>query len=352
MKESKILSIIVPSYNMEKYLKRGLLSLVVQKEQLSKLEVIVVNDGSKDSTLLIAQEFEKTYPGVFITIDKKNGNYGSCINAGLKIANGIFVKILDADDSFITSNFEKAIDVLIESEEKKENIDLFFFDWKYVDEQGATTKELSFNIPKNEAIEIKSDLDSIYFKDIQHHAIAYRTDFLRKQNYSQTEGVSYTDTEWIYKPLLFVKRIKYCPIQVYSYLYGRADQSMSPSQVARGFNSMLAVEKSLVLTYTLKKGTVNPINEKIYREKLISNIEYFYSKYLVIYTNKETSLVLFEFDNYLKENCYDLYCAISGFTISKLKIKYVKAFRKKPYGIRHKTVITLFKLKNFFRKNK
>lgn len=92
----KILSIIVPSYNMEAYLPKCLGSLEVARELMEQLEVFVVNDGSKDRTSEIAHEFEVRYPGVFRVIDKPNGNYGSCINAALPLCTGVFVKVLDA----------------------------------------------------------------------------------------------------------------------------------------------------------------------------------------------------------------------------------------------------------------
>ena len=73
----KLLSIIVPSYNMGAYLPKCLGSLIIEdKELLQKLDIIVVNDGSKDRTSEIANEFEAKYPGVFRVIDKANGHYG------------------------------------------------------------------------------------------------------------------------------------------------------------------------------------------------------------------------------------------------------------------------------------
>ena len=93
----KLLTVIVPAYNMEHMLEKDLESLIISDNYFDKLEVIVINDGSKDKTLDIAKRFEVNYPSVFKTIDKENGNYGSCINAGLKSANGTFIKIMDAD---------------------------------------------------------------------------------------------------------------------------------------------------------------------------------------------------------------------------------------------------------------
>lgn len=90
---------------MEKYLNKCLDSLLI-KTGLEYLEVIVVNDGSSDSSLSIAQAYQQKYPDVFVIIDKTNGNYGSCINAGLPVAKGKYIKILDADDSFSTPILE------------------------------------------------------------------------------------------------------------------------------------------------------------------------------------------------------------------------------------------------------
>ena len=97
---SKILTVISPSYNMEKYLKRCLSSLIVDQRMMSHFEALVINDGSKDRTSLIGHSFEDRFPDTFRVIDKKNGHYGSCVNYGLKEARGTFVKILDADFSF------------------------------------------------------------------------------------------------------------------------------------------------------------------------------------------------------------------------------------------------------------
>lgn len=346
----KIITIIVPSYNMEKLLEKDLSSLIVSNRLLPCIEIIVVNDGSSDNTLEIARLFEKKFPDTFITIDKQNGNYGSCVNAGLKVAKGIFVKILDADDYFITSNFERMIDDLLFSEKRDEKIDLFFFDWRYVDEKDEVSKRLSFKIPANRPIEIRSIGDIEYFREIQHHAIAYRTDLLRSNKYIQTEGVSYTDVEWAYKPLLYIKRIKYCPIEVYSYLYGRADQSMSPAQMKKGFKSMMVVESSMLKTYLDSKCNVSSVNKQLFKTKFISSLDYFYKNYLLFYPNNETIESIKAFDTTLKYECMEIYQELNSLTVSAFKFKYVKAFRKNANGFYFKSIVNYFKARRFIKK--
>ena len=84
----KILTIVIPTYNMQDYLRRCLESLIVPEKQMKQLEVLVINDGSKDNSSAIAHEYQDKYHDTFRVIDKGNGNYGSCVNRGLQEAKG------------------------------------------------------------------------------------------------------------------------------------------------------------------------------------------------------------------------------------------------------------------------
>ena len=77
----KLISIIIPTYNMEAYILKALESLVIPRN-LDALDVLVINDGSKDRSSELAHSFADKYPQSFRVIDKENGNYGSCINEG------------------------------------------------------------------------------------------------------------------------------------------------------------------------------------------------------------------------------------------------------------------------------
>lgn len=120
---------------MEAYLSKCLGSLIIEdKELLQKLEVVVVNDGSKDRTSEITHEFAAKYPGVFKVIDKPNGHYGSCINAALPMVCGEYVKVLDADDSVDTVSFERFLRVVSEESAKRDSsADLIVTDYVDVD---------------------------------------------------------------------------------------------------------------------------------------------------------------------------------------------------------------------------
>src|SRR5574344_1213565 len=109
---NKILTIIIPTYNMEKYLRRCLDSLIIDEEGMKQLEVLVINDGSKDSSSQIAHEYQDKYPDMFRVIDKENGGHGSCCNVGLREAKGKYIRFLDSDDWFDQKNFPKFIELL------------------------------------------------------------------------------------------------------------------------------------------------------------------------------------------------------------------------------------------------
>ena len=112
----KILAIVIPTYNMETYLHRCLESVACE-DVPNSLELIVVNDGSTDSSLTIMQEYAKKRPDIVKIVNKANGHYGSCVNAALKIATGKYFRILDADDWFDTEQ-------LIQFLEKTKTIDV------------------------------------------------------------------------------------------------------------------------------------------------------------------------------------------------------------------------------------
>lgn len=222
----KILTIIIPTYNMEKYLDKCLTSLIIEdKELMNRLEVLVIIDGAKDRSSEIAHTYQDRYPDTFIVIDKENGNYGSCINRGLKEASGKYVKVLDADDSFETSSFELYLRHILSVD-----ADLIISNYCIVNENGKITSTQDYNLPEKNVFNFDLSIAKILVKkNLQMHAIAYKTLNLRNINYKQTEGISYTDQEWTYTPMQTVNKISYFKPVLYRYLVGRVGQTMDPN---------------------------------------------------------------------------------------------------------------------------
>ena len=256
----KILSIIVPSYNMEAYLPKCLGSLIIEdKELLQKLDIIVVNDGSKDRTSEIAHEFEARYPGVFRVIDKPNGHYGSCINAALPLVAGVFVKVLDADDWLDTEVLKSFLGTLLTSESSNEKVDLFLTDFNYSFSETNTIQRFTINLPISKALNAENCNLRFY---IHMHSVTYRTDIVRKMNYRQTEGICYTDNEWTFYPMSAIKRLRYEPVALYQYLIGRIGQSVAPGAFDRNAEMFSKVYSQMVERWdSLPKDMPNSVRE-------------------------------------------------------------------------------------------
>lgn len=318
----KLLTIIIPTYNMQAYLHRCLDSLLVSDELLQSLEVLVINDGSKDNSSAIAHEYEEKYPNTFRVIDKENGNYGSCVNRGLKEATGKYIKVLDADDWFDTAELAHFIHEL-----QDVNVDLILTDFSVFDAQSQATS-LAYHplIKIGEVLDFsKCTLEelSVYMM----HVVTYKTELLRSIKYVQTEGISYTDNEWTYNPLYSVSTMMYFDYNIYQYLTGREGQTMDPNVMARSISHFEIIARSLIQNYiehrpkgfakTTIKREIKLIIEKVYRTRLVLQDE-------SLFDNSQMTA----FDEYVKAYDSQLYRELGGLTLKKgLPIPYVLYWR-------------------------
>ena len=238
----KTLSIIIPTYNMEKYLGRCLDSLVNAKDVLDELEIIVVNDGSKDRSLEIANSYKNQHPSSVVVIDKPNGNYGSCINAALKVVTGEYVRIVDADDWVNTQGLTKLIHSLREM-----STDLVITNYETILEKRTVIHRSSqhlygkiFHENSEEIKQLRPD------RELKMHRMTYRTEILRHIKYKQTEGISYTDTEYVYYPLAAVQSVVLLDIIVYCYWIGREGQTVTFESKSKHFRDVVCIAERML----------------------------------------------------------------------------------------------------------
>lgn len=216
---NKILTISVAAYNVETTIGRTLDSLVkdVPVEVLDALEVIVVNDGSKDETLKITRKYEESYPGTIRIIDKENGGWGSTVNASLREANGKYFRLLDGDDAFVTENLEDYLRFLSESEA---DLVLTPFIKRYPDKDIVETHHEEIG----QKIAAFCDLD--VNSDIYMHEISVKTDKMRNIGFEITEKCFYTDNEYVFKSIVAVDTIQRFDKNIYIYYLGVTGQSV------------------------------------------------------------------------------------------------------------------------------
>lgn len=247
----KLLSVAIPTYNMEKYLNRCLDSFVIEdKDLLNKLEVIVVNDGSKDSSSAIAHEYQQKYPNTFSVIDKENGHYGSCVNAALKVATGKYFRIVDSDDWVDTNNLYSLMSELTNREE-----DCIFTRFTICDENKNENIEQNISgLLWGKALDLHKF--EMPLNCIAMHNLTYKRALLSAIDYKQTTGICYTDTEYVYYPFSQADTLYCYDKSLYQYYIGRGEQSMNPATQVKNFSHFQKLF-NIFIDYKINKSNCN-----------------------------------------------------------------------------------------------
>ena len=105
----KLLSIAVPCYNSQDYMRHCIDGLLTGGDEV---EILIVDDGSKDGTAAIADEYEAAHPGVVRAIHQENGGHGAAVMAGVRAATGLYFKVVDSDDWLDEAAFARVLDTL------------------------------------------------------------------------------------------------------------------------------------------------------------------------------------------------------------------------------------------------
>lgn len=328
----KILTIVIPSYNMEQYIATCLESLLV-KENRDSLEVLIINDGSKDKTLYIANEYAEKYPELFRVIDKPNGNYGSCVNKGLKEAQGKYIKILDADDQFDTERFDAFIKYLLSVD-----ADLVLSDFAVIDLSGTVRKIIHYDWGTWESGKIEDVcMSPVFIAGMQMHAVTYRRQCLLDIDYKQTEGISYTDQQWIFIPMSVVRTVIHYNDYVYKYLIGREGQTVDPNVKIKSIRHTLQCVLGMVDAYEQNKErfTGKPI-KKYLDDRLFWFAKSVYA-FCFMHYNAETTALLQDFDLQIQEASTEVYDRIGSKEMSSIMgfcfIDYWRRHRNIPMWI-------------------
>lgn len=260
----KLISIVIPSYNSASFLPETVPTFVNISESVrNKVEVIIVNDGSTDNTLEVANELATQYPDVVRVIDKENGGHGSTINAGIKNALGKYFKIVDGDDYVDSAEFERLL-IALKSLDVDQIISPFVKDFY---------KEQKKEIVGFESVQSGNIYDYDKFLELvqripEMHSVIYKTSLLRENNIQLSEHCFYVDMQYNIFPMHLVKKVAYLNIPIYQYQLGHENQSVSLSSYIRNKKMHEHVIKSLVqylnnYEQKLTSTKIKYINEKI-----------------------------------------------------------------------------------------
>lgn len=248
--DQKLLTVVVPSYNMEKYIKRCLGSLVVGGEDV---EVIVVNDGSTDSTLEIATEFKKIYPNIIKIINKENGGHGSTINAGIKAASGEYFYTVDADDWLEVGAFERLLHNMREVKNKGREVDLFVVNYIYNQFEENKRHVIHYRnvLPQKQIFEWKDTKNFYPVQFILLHSTIHKTEILKQSGVKLPNHTFYVDNILVYNTLPLFKKLYYIDVDLYEYYIGRDDQSVNYDSMIKKIDQYVRVVKIMVEAYHL-----------------------------------------------------------------------------------------------------
>lgn len=323
----KVITVVVPTYNMELYLNRCLDSLILkEKDLLEKVQVLVVNDGSKDSSLVIAQDYEKQYPATFQVINKSNGNYGSCVNAALCQATGKYFRLLDADDLFFTEGFYELVKGLLALEDE---VDLVITNYCYEMDCKQLKCINASCIDYNKIYSIDDmDLNNNGLEEIfRMHGITYRTDILKECELTHSEGISYTDSEYCFYPWEVISKIKFFNLSLYRYQLGRDEQTVSDESYFKCRNHLY-----LIIIRMLKYWMFKSFDKqmKAYENQKIVFLRCLSVYYGIILTNKrneEDNCKIEEIDKLILNWDKNLYLAMNSFKKYRL-VPFMLLWRK------------------------
>lgn len=322
----KQISIIIPTYNMEAYIGKCLDSLLIP--EFDQVEVLVVNDGSKDRSSEIAHEYANRYPDSIRVIDKENGNYGSCINAALPLCTGRYIKVLDADDTFDTIEFSKFVRLLPECNE-----DAIITNHIIVDPDGHELQRSSIphQVKINQQLSVEEATFTICSSYLQMHRITYNRDVFTRFSYHQTEGVSYTDSQWSIIPISYCHNFRCIDLIVYRYLLGRDGQTMSSEQLSRFLNQFFTVMSDTLKHFRKCQQHKNMVNLDMITRHITENHEYVYFQVLRDY-NRESIALLKEHDVKLKKLAPEIYEKLNKTQYTQeIDFPVIKYIREKKY---------------------
>ncbi len=308
----KLLSVAIPCYNSENYMRHCIESLLVGGEEV---EIIIVDDGStKDRTPEIADEYARKYPTICKAVHQENGGHGEAVNTGLKNSTGIFFKVVDSDDWVNEEAYKKVLETLRRFVYRGENVDMLVTNFVY-EKQGAKRKKvMSYHtaFPKDQIFGWKDVKFFMKGQYILMHSVIYRLEMLISCGLELPKHTFYVDNIFVYQPLPHVKRMYYLDVNFYRYFIGREDQSVNEQVMIGRIDQQLLVTKLMLGYYDVMK-----IGNRKLRHYVIQYLEIMMTISSVLAIKSGTSENLEkkkELWQYLKKQNFPLYLKLrTGF---------------------------------------
>ena len=273
------------------------------------VEILIVDDGSKDDTAAIADEYAEKYPTIVKAIHQENGGHGEAVNAGIRNATGLYFKVVDSDDWVDWNAYQAILAKLREIAGGSVALDMLLANYVY-EKEGAKHKRVmrQTGFPKDQ-IFTWSDVRHFYKGHyILMHSVIYRTKLLRECGLELPKHTFYVDNIYVYKPLPHVRTMYYMDVDFYRYFIGRDDQSVNEKVMISRVDQQIFVTKSMIDMYDMRKIS----NKKLrtYMTNYLAIMMTVSSILLIRSKNAENLEKKRELWQYLKKNHYRTYWKI------------------------------------------
>lgn len=290
----KLLTVVIPVYNTECFLRECLDSLL-STELAKATELLVVDDGSADNSGQIADEYEEKYSDIVKAIHKENGGHGSAINTGIASATGQYFKVVDSDDSVETAAYEAYLRRLGELAETdcdlvatpfacvwykktgRRNIRHAFAMEQRTDEpKQCRIKQQDRKIEgaeafrRNEILPFKNIAERLH---VRMHEWTIRTALLQEHSIRLSEHCFYVDMQYILFPVPWIKTVCILDERVYCYRIGEEGQSVSIRNMQKNREQHRKVMRSLMCFYKTREAAGDSRKVLAYLARGIAKME-------------------------------------------------------------------------------
>lgn len=304
-----VLSIIVPTYNMENYLRQNL-NIYLGNAFSEALEVIIIDNSSDDLSGDIADEFASRDPKLFKVIHKENNGYGSSINLAILLAKGKYIRIVDADDWVEKDALKELITYL-----KDCNADLV--ETNYTIYHMKSGKRVSVNVLPDAAEygKIYCNIEIALNPFPTMHSTTFRTEFLRNQHICLLNNTYYVDEQLMILTYMKARSIVYYSCNLYRYRFDNISQSVSYQNMGRRYLERERVIKSCIEAYLCNEK--NGLSFNKCKEQISRNIGNHYTTlYMYVKPRKKGRKLADKWSIYLQKNVPELYVDV----VKKTKI--------------------------------
>ena len=248
----KLLTVVIPCYNSQEYLRRCVESLLPGGEEI---EILIVNDGSVDNTAVIAEEYQNKNPGIVRVFHQENKGHGGAINTGIRNAVGTYLKVVDSDDWVDPAALSQVVGKLKILCQDGTYIDMLLTNFVYekVGKNRKAVMRYRRIFPKNRIFTWGDVGHCRKGNYILMHSILYKISILRDNGFSLPEHTFYVDNLFAYLPFPHVKTMCYLDVDFYHYFIGRVDQSINEKIMIKRVDQQIKVNKLMLDLVDLKK---------------------------------------------------------------------------------------------------